>query len=134
MPWYLVRKKIKGRTYFYRQRSWREGGKVKTQSIYLGPAGESGADTVNPTTSKSVTTTPSESLVPLQACDPPSAETVDDDEEFEFGKRVINWSRPNDSKAINLTSSISNNPTKPTKLDISPTLAKRKISHVALAR
>jgi len=35
--WYQVTKKIGGRAYLYRQRSWREGGKVKTQCQCLGP-------------------------------------------------------------------------------------------------
>ncbi len=37
MGWYTVTKKVKGRPYLYRQRSFREGGKVRTQRIYLGP-------------------------------------------------------------------------------------------------
>ena len=36
---YKVKKRIKGRLYLYEQRSWREGGKVKTFSRYLGPVG-----------------------------------------------------------------------------------------------
>ena len=36
---YKVKKRIKGRLYLYEQRSWREGGKVKTHSRYLGPCG-----------------------------------------------------------------------------------------------
>ena len=35
--WYICRKRINGRVYVYRQRSWRENGKVKSESIYLGP-------------------------------------------------------------------------------------------------
>src|SRR5438477_11523915 len=34
---YIVIKTIKGRQYQYRQRSYREGGRVRTESIYLGP-------------------------------------------------------------------------------------------------
>lgn len=37
---YLVRKKIQGRVYLYRQRSWREGGKVKTECVCLGPVSD----------------------------------------------------------------------------------------------
>jgi hypothetical protein len=40
MGWYTVTKTIKGRKYTYRQRTWREGGKVRTQSVYLGPAND----------------------------------------------------------------------------------------------
>ncbi len=34
---YIVTKTIKGRQYRYQQRSYREGGRVRTESIYLGP-------------------------------------------------------------------------------------------------
>ncbi len=40
MGWYTVTKTIKGRKYTYRQRTWREGGKVRTQSVYVGPASD----------------------------------------------------------------------------------------------
>lgn len=36
--WYEVIKTIKGRPYRYRQRTWREGKQVRTQSYSLGPA------------------------------------------------------------------------------------------------
>lgn len=36
---YIVIKTIKGRQYRYQQRTYREGGKVRTESIYLGPVG-----------------------------------------------------------------------------------------------
>lgn len=36
---YTITKTIKGKQYRYLQRSYREGGKVRTQSIYLGPIG-----------------------------------------------------------------------------------------------
>ena len=35
---YIVIKVIKGRRYRYEQRSYREGGRVRTESLYLGPA------------------------------------------------------------------------------------------------
>lgn len=35
---YIVTKTIKGRDYRYLQRSYRDGGRVRTQSVYLGPA------------------------------------------------------------------------------------------------
>lgn len=35
--WYIVVKTIKGRRYRYRQRTWREGKQVRTQSFSLGP-------------------------------------------------------------------------------------------------
>jgi len=34
---YIVIKTIKGRQYRYQQRSYRHGGKVRTETIYLGP-------------------------------------------------------------------------------------------------
>ena len=36
MGWYQVVKTVKGHKYLYLQTSWREGGKVKTKSKYLG--------------------------------------------------------------------------------------------------
>lgn len=43
MPWVRVVKTIKGRSYAYLQRSFRDGGTVRTESRYLGPA-DSAAD------------------------------------------------------------------------------------------
>jgi antirestriction protein ArdC len=37
MDWYVVIKTIKGRRYYYRQKTWREGTHVRTQSQYIGP-------------------------------------------------------------------------------------------------
>ena len=37
MGWYTVKKKIKGNVYLYRQRTYRESGKVRTESHYIGP-------------------------------------------------------------------------------------------------
>ena len=39
MSSYVVIKTIKGHRYRYRQRTWREGKRVRTKSIYLGPDG-----------------------------------------------------------------------------------------------
>lgn len=36
MSWYTVIKTVKGRRYRYKQRTWREGNRVRTESIYLG--------------------------------------------------------------------------------------------------
>jgi len=44
LGWNLVRKRIKGKVYLYRQRSYRDGDKVRTENIYIGPAGDT--DTV----------------------------------------------------------------------------------------
>ena len=38
MGWYQVVKTVKGHRYLYWQTSWREGGKVKTKSRYIGTA------------------------------------------------------------------------------------------------
>jgi hypothetical protein len=43
MGWYRVIKTVKGRRYEYLQRSWREGKKVRTESRYIGPAGDGNA-------------------------------------------------------------------------------------------
>lgn len=42
MGWYIVTKKVKGHSYLYRQRSYRVGGTVRTESEYLGPASGGG--------------------------------------------------------------------------------------------
>lgn len=39
MDWYIVIKTINGHRYYYRQKTWREGGQVRTRSEYIGPAG-----------------------------------------------------------------------------------------------
>jgi hypothetical protein len=41
MDWYVVVKTINGHRYFYRQKTYRDGAKVRTVNKYLGPAGES---------------------------------------------------------------------------------------------
>ena len=38
MGWYTVTKRIKGHAYLYRQRTYRLGGRVHTESQYIGPA------------------------------------------------------------------------------------------------
>lgn len=43
---YLVIKRVKGRPYAYRQESYREGGKVRTRSQYLGPVEPAVADQI----------------------------------------------------------------------------------------
>jgi hypothetical protein len=35
--WYPTIKTIKGRRYLYRQRTWREGRRVRSQTQYIGP-------------------------------------------------------------------------------------------------
>jgi hypothetical protein len=45
MGWYRVIKIVKGHRYEYLQRSWREGKKVRTESRYIGLAGDSDAPT-----------------------------------------------------------------------------------------
>ena len=46
MSWNLVRKRIKGKVYLYKQRSYRDGDKVKTESRYIGPAGDTGPEPI----------------------------------------------------------------------------------------
>jgi len=38
MDWYIVVKTINGHRYRYRQKTWREGNRVRTRSEYIGPA------------------------------------------------------------------------------------------------
>jgi Zincin-like metallopeptidase len=38
MDWYVVIKTINGRRYRYRQKTWRENGRIRTRSEYIGPA------------------------------------------------------------------------------------------------
>ena len=47
---YVVQKTIRGRRYWYRQRTYREGAKVKTESVYLGPVdgGDASAGNASP--------------------------------------------------------------------------------------
>jgi hypothetical protein len=40
MDWHIVIKIIKGHRYRYRQKTWRENGRVRTKSEYLGPVVE----------------------------------------------------------------------------------------------
>jgi antirestriction protein ArdC len=37
MDWYIVIKTINGRRYYYRQKTWRDGKRVRTLSQYIGP-------------------------------------------------------------------------------------------------
>ena len=36
--WYRVIKTVKGHRYVYEQRTWRQGGRVRTENRYIGPA------------------------------------------------------------------------------------------------
>jgi len=36
MSWYSVIKTVKGRRYLYKQRTWREGKRVRSESVYVG--------------------------------------------------------------------------------------------------
>lgn len=49
---YLVIKRVKGHAYAYRQESYREGGKVRTRSEYIGPVSPAVADQVAATRGK----------------------------------------------------------------------------------
>ena len=48
MGWYIVIKNIKGYRYRYRQRTWCKGGRVPTESVYLGPVGGSSGRSQSP--------------------------------------------------------------------------------------
>jgi hypothetical protein len=58
--WYTVIKTIKGYRYLYRQRTWRDGTRVRTESQYIGPAG---SGTASAATSKTpLSTSPLDSV------------------------------------------------------------------------
>jgi hypothetical protein len=46
---YLVTKRIRGKAYLYRQRSWREAGKVRTECVCLGPVTDMTTSKTRPT-------------------------------------------------------------------------------------
>ena len=88
MKWYFVTKKIGGRRYLYHQRTYREGGKVRTISQYVGPQ----ADVATSGTSADPQTS---NLNPID----PGAENeasvlLGDDEEYQPGRLQIPWDRP----------------------------------------
>ena len=138
MPWYTVRKRIKGKLYLYRQRSWREGGKVRTQSKYIGPAGDSSPDAVNPTSTEYVNTTKIEQATPVHREVPAALSnkaTIEatakggEAEDFEIGKRTINWDRPQYRPSVNTTTG-----GQVKDVEIAGDLSDRKISQQALLR
>ena len=45
MGWYIVIKTIRGHAYRYWQRIWRAGKHVRTESVYLRPAGRDAGET-----------------------------------------------------------------------------------------
>jgi antirestriction protein ArdC len=47
MDWYVVIKTINGRRYYYRQKTWREGKRVRTLSHYIGPVAGEGSSQTN---------------------------------------------------------------------------------------
>lgn len=48
MDWYIVVKTIKGKRYYYRQKTWRDGKNIRTRSEYVGPVDSGGCDPVLP--------------------------------------------------------------------------------------
>lgn len=69
--WYIVTKTIKGRPYLYRQRTWRDGAHVRTESHYLGPA-DGGVRALKPADAVRLWNT--DELVGLRASDLPERE------------------------------------------------------------
>jgi len=89
MKWYMVTKNIGGRPYLYRQRTYREGGKVRTQCQYVGAAGDH-AIAVTPDLSQvAVEDLPDQEE--LERADPKSSTQFDDLQEP--GTLPINWER-----------------------------------------
>ena len=75
MPWYNVVKTINGRKYLYRQRTYRAGGKVRTESQYIGAVDETEQDKFLKITSLDKQTTQSLHIVdrtPPEPVPPPS--------------------------------------------------------------
>lgn len=85
MDWYLVIKTINGRPYRYRQKTWREGKRVRTRSEYLGPAGE---DVARPRDLSGAVTLP----LPFGVWDLADLKTLIDD--LSSGQAVHTWQQP----------------------------------------
>ncbi len=86
MQWYLVKKNIGGRLYHYRQRTYREGGKIRTQCKYVGPATDSAVSS-NPFLN---------AQAKQQPVKPRQSDTVEIDEIPEVpepGQLPIDWSK-----------------------------------------
>lgn len=88
MKWYFVTKKIGGRPYLYRQRTYREGGKVRTISQYVGPR----ADVATCGISRDAPASITQPMVPGTA----AAESVPYDpiDDYKPGQLHIPWDRP----------------------------------------
>jgi len=98
MGWYTVTKKIRGRSYLYRQRSWREGGKVRTECRCLGPV--SGGEIANAPAHKRRSigdnTTNQSEISTSENCQPGGQEDLKYRPALEFhepGTLAINWDR-----------------------------------------
>ena len=62
MEWYVVIKTINGHRYRYRQKTWREGDRVRTRSEYIGPADGPTSARPTPVAAKIVPTIPAPSM------------------------------------------------------------------------
>lgn len=85
MSWYQITKTVKGRRYLYRQRSFRVAGKVRTESVYLGPADGGVA----------VTSAGNEGSIPIKAA-APSPEPVITTSNFPPIERSSSFARRTD--------------------------------------
>jgi antirestriction protein ArdC len=86
MDWYIVIKTIKSRRYYYRQKTWRENGRVRTLSQYIGPV-----DGVAP----AMTPSPAEPDVPVstQTLSAPKFDQAHFDKAFQLvmGEQSKDW-------------------------------------------
>lgn len=102
--WYQVTKKIGGRSYLYRQRSWREGGKVKTQCQCLGPITDTEITFGNPFEDNTTRILRKHGIEPRVAGEPEwlklwneqkarydAARADGSGDDIEIGKLPINW-------------------------------------------
>ena len=69
MSWYVVIKTIKGNAYRYRQRTWRENGTMRTESVYLGRA-DSGKRQAARRTSNMISAPDVSASAPLKQTEP----------------------------------------------------------------
>lgn len=132
MPWYKVRKTIRGRVYLYKQRSWREGGKVRTECQSLGPVDDAGDIVIgNPflgnTTNQKTNQAQLNTLSKESRHHPNSAsEWITHWKQSDYqGNLVVPALK---RKKRNTTNRM------PRTVEFSGDLSKNKVSHIALAR
>lgn len=132
MPWYKVRKTIRGRVYLYRQRCWREGGKVRTECQSLGPMDDANDIVIgNPFLSNTTNNKADQASRNTQSDEPANyptsaSEWVEHWKQSDYqGNLVVPASK---RKKRNTTKRM------PRSVEFNGDLSKHKVSHIALAR